>query len=81
MILKALFCYLQDIEMFDSSMLRIFRAARVIKILRRGAGIRVLLWTFFQSFKVSMLSTVVSSGGFPLTFDVFVSRLYPTSLC
>ncbi|CAB4001908.1 voltage-dependent N-type calcium channel subunit alpha-1B-like isoform X1, partial [Paramuricea clavata] len=36
---------------FDPSMFRLFRAARLIKILKQGAGIRVLLWTFLQSFK------------------------------
>ncbi|CAM9579129.1 unnamed protein product [Lampetra fluviatilis] len=31
--------------------LRLFRAARLIKLLRRGYTIRILLWTFIQSFK------------------------------
>lgn len=31
--------------------LRLFRAARLIKLMRQGATIRVLLWTFVQSFK------------------------------
>lgn len=31
--------------------LRLFRAARLVKLMRRGATIRVLLWTFVQSFK------------------------------
>ncbi|XP_076455033.1 voltage-dependent calcium channel type A subunit alpha-1-like [Babylonia areolata] len=30
---------------------RLFRAARLIKLLRQGYTIRLLLWTFFQSFK------------------------------
>ena len=33
--------------------LRLFRAARLIKLLRQGYTIRILLWTFVQSFKVS----------------------------
>ena len=33
-------------------MFRLFRAARLIKLLRRGYTIRILLWTFLQSFKV-----------------------------
>eukprot|EP00795_Rhopilema_esculentum_P010830 gene10830-19646_t len=36
---------------FDPSLFRLFRAARLIKLLRRGYTIRVLLWTFLQSFK------------------------------
>ncbi|XP_018802974.1 PREDICTED: voltage-dependent calcium channel type A subunit alpha-1 isoform X3 [Bactrocera latifrons] len=31
--------------------LRLFRAARLIKLLRQGYTIRILLWTFVQSFK------------------------------
>jgi hypothetical protein len=32
--------------------LRLFRAARLIKLLRQNYSIRILLWTFVQSFKV-----------------------------
>jgi len=35
--------------------LRLFRAARLIKLLRQGYTIRILLWTFVQSFKVAYL--------------------------
>lgn len=35
----------------DPTMFRLFRAARLIKLLRRGYTIRILLWTFLQSFK------------------------------
>jgi len=35
------------------SFLKLFRAARLIKLLRQGYTIRILLWTFVQSFKVS----------------------------
>ena len=31
--------------------LRLFRAARLIKLLRQGYTIRILLWTFVQSLK------------------------------
>lgn len=31
--------------------MRLFRAARLIKLLRQGYTIRILLWTFVQSFK------------------------------
>lgn len=34
------------------SFLKLFRAARLIKLLRQGYTIRILLWTFVQSFKV-----------------------------
>jgi hypothetical protein len=34
--------------------LRLFRAARLIKLLRQGYTIRILLWTFVQSFKVNV---------------------------
>lgn len=33
------------------SFLKLFRAARLIKLLRQGYTIRILLWTFVQSFK------------------------------
>ncbi|CAF2976883.1 unnamed protein product [Rotaria sp. Silwood2] len=36
--------------------LRLFRAARLIKLLRQGYTIRILLWTFIQSFKVKVLN-------------------------
>lgn len=42
------------------SFLRLFRAARLIKLLRQGYTIRILLWTFVQSFKVS---PVPAQGG------------------
>uniref|UniRef100_A0A3Q0SV45 Voltage-dependent N-type calcium channel subunit alpha n=1 Tax=Amphilophus citrinellus TaxID=61819 RepID=A0A3Q0SV45_AMPCI len=38
-------------EMINLSFLRLFRAARLIKLLRQGYTIRILLWTFVQSFK------------------------------
>nr|CAD7602983.1 unnamed protein product [Timema genevievae] len=34
--------------------LRLFRAARLVKLLRQGYTIRILLWTFVQSFKVNI---------------------------
>ncbi|XP_053660657.1 voltage-dependent calcium channel type A subunit alpha-1 isoform X1 [Anopheles marshallii] len=36
---------------FNVGFLRLFRAARLIKLLRQGYTIRILLWTFVQSFK------------------------------
>jgi hypothetical protein len=35
--------------------LRMFRAARLVKLLRQGYTIRILLWTFVQSFKVGQV--------------------------
>uniref|UniRef100_A0A3B4XKR9 Voltage-dependent N-type calcium channel subunit alpha n=1 Tax=Seriola lalandi dorsalis TaxID=1841481 RepID=A0A3B4XKR9_SERLL len=40
-----------EIKMINLSFLRLFRAARLIKLLRQGYTIRILLWTFVQSFK------------------------------
>ncbi|KAI5627196.1 voltage-dependent R-type calcium channel subunit alpha-1E isoform X2 [Silurus asotus] len=42
---------LQSVNTFNMSFLKLFRAARLIKLLRQGYTIRILLWTFVQSFK------------------------------
>lgn len=42
---------LQQENSFNVGFLRLFRAARLIKLLRQGYTIRILLWTFVQSFK------------------------------
>ena len=34
--------------------LKLFRAARLIKLLRRSVSVRILLYTFVQSFKVGI---------------------------
>ena len=39
------------IQFINLSFLRLFRAARLIKLLRQGETIRILLWTFVQSIK------------------------------
>ncbi|XP_070687965.1 voltage-dependent R-type calcium channel subunit alpha-1E [Pempheris klunzingeri] len=39
------------VDAFNMSFLKLFRAARLIKLLRQGYTIRILLWTFVQSFK------------------------------
>ncbi|XP_073746919.1 voltage-dependent P/Q-type calcium channel subunit alpha-1A-like, partial [Callorhinus ursinus] len=50
--LGRLGCVLPEANNFiNLSFLRLFRAARLIKLLRRGYTIRILLWTFVQSFK------------------------------
>jgi hypothetical protein len=44
--------------------LRLFRAARLIKLLRRSVSIRILLYTFVQSIKVLSLSKSVNLESF-----------------
>ncbi|KAG8192014.1 hypothetical protein JTE90_001744 [Oedothorax gibbosus] len=39
------------VNFINVGFLRLFRAARLIKLLRQGYTIRILLWTFIQSFK------------------------------
>lgn len=41
----------QQANTLNLGFLRLFRAARLIKLLRQGDTIRILLWTFVQSFK------------------------------
>lgn len=41
-----------DQKFLNLGFLRLFRAARLVKLLRQGYTIRILLWTFMQSFKV-----------------------------
>uniref|UniRef100_A0A5K3ETV5 Voltage-gated calcium channel subunit alpha Cav2.2 n=2 Tax=Mesocestoides corti TaxID=53468 RepID=A0A5K3ETV5_MESCO len=41
----------QDTSFLNLGFLRLFRAARLVKMLRQGYTIRILLWTFIQSFK------------------------------
>ena len=38
--------------------LKLFRAARLIKLLRRSVSVRILLYTFVQSFKVYIITTI-----------------------
>lgn len=47
----SLLSKLQQENSFNVGFLRLFRAARLIKLLRQGYTIRILLWTFVQSFK------------------------------
>uniref|UniRef100_A0A3Q7NI28 Voltage-dependent N-type calcium channel subunit alpha-1B n=1 Tax=Callorhinus ursinus TaxID=34884 RepID=A0A3Q7NI28_CALUR len=50
--LGRLGCVLQEANNFiNLSFLRLFRAARLIKLLCQGYTVRILLWTFVQSFK------------------------------
>lgn len=60
--------------------LRLFRAARLIKLLRQGYTIRILLWTFVQSFKVSVHGRRPVATRFIVRF--FPSHRHcPTSVC
>lgn len=72
--------------------LRLFRAARLIKLMRQGATIRVLLWTFVQSFKalpyvcllIAMLFFIYAIVGMQVTsFETFVSKwtVWPVEYC
>ena len=40
-------------RMVSVGFLKLFRAARLIKLLRRSVSVRILLYTFVQSFKVT----------------------------
>lgn len=43
--------FVQTRGLISLGFLRLFRAARIIKLLRQGYTIRILIWTFMQSFK------------------------------
>lgn len=66
---------------FNVGFLRLFRAARLIKLLRQGYTIRILLWTFVQSFKalpyvcllIAMLFFIYAIIGMQVTF-IFYSN-------
>lgn len=51
MTMACFFLSYQQENSFNVGFLRLFRAARLIKLLRQGYTIRILLWTFVQSFK------------------------------
>ena len=46
-----MFLFFAQKNFINVGFLRLFRAARLIKLLRQGYTIRILLWTFVQSFK------------------------------
>uniref|UniRef100_A0A915I6P9 Ion transport domain-containing protein n=1 Tax=Romanomermis culicivorax TaxID=13658 RepID=A0A915I6P9_ROMCU len=50
-ITEALVTAYGNANFVNLSFLRLFRAARLVKLLRQGYTIRILLWTFVQSFK------------------------------
>uniref|UniRef100_A0A3Q4BWB4 Voltage-dependent calcium channel alpha-1 subunit IQ domain-containing protein n=1 Tax=Mola mola TaxID=94237 RepID=A0A3Q4BWB4_MOLML len=45
---------------FNMSFLKLFRAARLIKLLRQGYTIRILLWTFVQSFALPYVCLLIA---------------------
>jgi Ion transport protein len=65
---------------FNVGFLRLFRAARLIKLLRQGYTIRILLWTFVQSFKalpyvcllIAMLFFIYAIIGMQVIFSMFI---------
>lgn len=52
-------------KLINLSFLKLFRAARLIKLLRQGYTIRILLWTFVQSFKVSVSCSSLPTAPWP----------------
>ena len=54
--------------------LRLFRAARLIKLLRRSVSIRILLYTFVQSIKVTN-SKIFSINEYKQAYKYFLRTL------
>ena len=54
--------------------LRLFRAARLIKLLRRSVSIRILLYTFVQSIKVTN-SKIFSVNEYKQAYKYFLRSL------
>jgi len=55
--------------------LRLFRAARLIRLLQQGYTIRILLWTFVQSFKVQINQMKVLIEAIPIQALPYVCLL------
>ena len=51
------------LKVVNVGFLKLFRAARLIKLLRRSVSVRILLYTFVQSFKVSVIFWFSKTGG------------------
>jgi hypothetical protein len=64
----------------------LFRAARLIKLLRQGYTIRILLWTFVQSFKalpyvcllLAMLFFIFAIIGMQVSYSLGRCFLFPS---
>jgi hypothetical protein len=63
-------------EIFNLSFLRLFRAARLLRLLQRGRSIRILMWTFVQSVKVGLIWDTSTSFPPPVTFRHFHGCAY-----
>lgn len=72
------------IDLVNLSFLRLFKAARLVRLLQRGQSIRILLWTFLQSFKalsyvcllIAMLFFIYAIVGMQVGASYCV-RVYP----
>lgn len=73
----------QFVDTFNMSFLKLFRAARLIKLLRQGYTIRILLWTFVQSFKalpyvcllIAMLFFIYAIIGMQVSLNLSIESL------
>ena len=69
-------------EQFPSlSFLRLFRAARLVKLLRQGYTIRILLWTFVQSFKALPYVCLLIGMLFFIYAIIGMQVRFPNTLC
>lgn len=74
--------HFQQENSFNVGFLRLFRAARLIKLLRQGYTIRILLWTFVQSFKalpyvcllIAMLFFIYAIIGMQVNFSSHIHQ-------
>ncbi|MBN3321175.1 CAC1E protein, partial [Atractosteus spatula] len=72
----------QLLNTFNMSFLKLFRAARLIKLLRQGYTIRILLWTFVQSFKalpyvcllIAMLFFIYAIIGMQVQYELYIPK-------
>lgn len=61
--------------------LRLFRAARLIRLLQQGYTIRILLWTFVQSFKALPYVVLLIGGRFVGRRDKHLCNFSLTDVC
>lgn len=79
--LLLIVCVFQE-NFINVGFLRLFRAARLIKLLRQGYTIRILLWTFVQSFKalpyvcllIAMLFFIYAIIGMQVRYYILLSN-------
>ncbi|XP_054158899.1 voltage-dependent calcium channel type A subunit alpha-1-like isoform X3 [Oppia nitens] len=78
----------KEFNFISVGFLRLFRAARLIKLLRQGYTIRILLWTFIQSFKalpyvcllIAMLFFIYAIIGMQVFGNISINPEISTSL-